>query len=257
MADLACPSCGKTVKGKAGLLVHVSCWCCKNQSNLTSLLQQHHEHVQTVAEEKRRRLCLEYNGPDLGLPAHNHCPSWCYCDNPPALSIPVLTSIVAEELELLPEEGAPMDNIDINLDLDPISTSQQSSAQGTPTFVCTHSDGNDLFQQYQDTFLSYNPENITQLDHLCDGLIFQCPEPTDTQLSNLCGSYFAPFLSTTVWHLMEWFYNGSTQKSLEDLNSLINNFNAQWETCQLDNAPCDSSSPLFASDGWHTTLIPI
>ncbi|KAL4070238.1 hypothetical protein V8B97DRAFT_1917935 [Scleroderma yunnanense] len=59
MADLACPSCGKTVKGEAGLSVHVSCWCHKNQSNLTSLLQQCHEHVQTVAEEERRRLHLE------------------------------------------------------------------------------------------------------------------------------------------------------------------------------------------------------
>ncbi|KAL4065587.1 hypothetical protein V8B97DRAFT_1919727 [Scleroderma yunnanense] len=59
MADLACPSCGKAIKGEAGLSVHVSHWCCKNQSNLASLLQQCHEHVQTVAEEERRILCLE------------------------------------------------------------------------------------------------------------------------------------------------------------------------------------------------------
>ncbi|KAL4073377.1 hypothetical protein V8B97DRAFT_1916743 [Scleroderma yunnanense] len=166
MTNLACPSCGKTVKGEAGLLVHVSCWCCKNQSNLASVLQQHCEHVQTMAKEERRRLhleaekeaesvCLEQEQDALhavtcqlaepcGLPAHNCHPPQHYYDDPPALSIPVLTPAVAEDLEFLTEEGALMDDINMNLGVNPISTSQQSSAQGPPAFVHTHSDGNDF-----------------------------------------------------------------------------------------------------------------
>jgi len=70
---------------------------------------------------------------------------------------------------------------------------------------------------------------------------------------------------------MGWFYNNSTQKSLEDLNGLVHNviladdfdcedlrdFSAQQETHRLNAAPRDPSSSLFTSDGWHTASIPI
>jgi len=59
MADIACPSCGKTVKGERGLSVHISRWCAANQSDLTDLLQQHRAYAQTIAEEEKLRIRIE------------------------------------------------------------------------------------------------------------------------------------------------------------------------------------------------------
>ncbi|KAH0826334.1 hypothetical protein J3R83DRAFT_5287 [Lanmaoa asiatica] len=56
MAEIICPSCGKKVKGEHGLSLHTSCWCRKNQSGFTDLLQQRREHAQSVAAEEQRRL---------------------------------------------------------------------------------------------------------------------------------------------------------------------------------------------------------
>ena len=47
------------MKGECGLLVHVSCWCTANQSDLTDLLQQCRAYTQTIAEEEKRRICIE------------------------------------------------------------------------------------------------------------------------------------------------------------------------------------------------------
>ena len=59
MADTPCPSCSKIMKGECGLSVHISCWCTANQLDLTNLLQQHQAYTQTVAEEEKRRICIE------------------------------------------------------------------------------------------------------------------------------------------------------------------------------------------------------
>jgi len=158
---------------------------------------------------------------------------------------------------------------DINMDSIESNASQSSSTH-SPAYVRTESDGNDLFRQYEGTFPSYDPENFTVLENLCDDSIFQqsghSNEPREHR-----ESYFAPFLNATVWRLMEWFYNSSTQKSIHDLDRLVHNviladdfdredlcdFNAQRETRRLDEAPRDPSSSHFTLDGWHTTSIPI
>lgn len=139
-------------------------------------------------------------------------------------------------------------------------------------YACTQPDGNDLFRQHHGTYPSYDPENSVVLEHLCDGPTFQCSQGShDTHLAAPRTSYFAPFLNATVWRLMGWFYNGSTQKSLDDLNHLVHNvilaedfdhkdlrnFSAQQETRRLDEAPQDPLSSFFTSDGWRTTSIPI
>ncbi|KAL4078927.1 hypothetical protein V8B97DRAFT_1914697 [Scleroderma yunnanense] len=136
MAELACPSCGKIVKGE-------------------------HEHVETIGEEERR-VCLEaeqqaeqehlewqqdaflaYDGPDFGkdvewwpsgLPTHNcHLPQQ-YHDDPPALAIPIPIPIVTEESE--PGES----NVFVLMD----DVAPQSSSTHS-LYVYTQSDGNDLF----------------------------------------------------------------------------------------------------------------
>lgn len=170
---------------------------------------------------------------------------------------------IAMEEEKLPDESeysisAPMDGVEMD-------------TTHFPASVHTLLDGNDLFQQYQGAFPIYNPENSTVLKHLCDGPTFQRSENSDGQLATPRVSYFAPFLNATVWCLMGWFYNSLTQKSLDDLNYLVNdiiladdfnckdlrNFSAQQETCRLDEVPHNPSSLLFASNGWCTTSIPI
>ncbi|KAG8214417.1 hypothetical protein J3R82DRAFT_9424 [Butyriboletus roseoflavus] len=111
--------------------------------------------------------------------------------------------------------------------MDHDSSTSTSSSSGI-IYICTESDGNNLFWQYQSNFPSYNPENTSSLDQLCDGQAFQHSDPAPlilhlgSQLSvSLRESYFTPFLNTTIWHLMGWFYSGLTQKSLEDLNTLV------------------------------------
>ncbi|KAF8546009.1 hypothetical protein OG21DRAFT_1587857, partial [Imleria badia] len=80
-----------------------------------------------------------------------------------------------------------------------------------------------------------------------------------------------PFTNATIWQLLSWFYNSTTQKSLDDLNNLVHNviladnfksdnlhkFNARRETKQLDNPTSDTSRSFSTPDSWHTTSIPI
>ncbi|KAI9463409.1 hypothetical protein HD554DRAFT_2175502 [Boletus coccyginus] len=68
---------------------------------------------------------------------------------------------------------------------------------------------------------------------------------------------------------MSWFYNSTSQKSLNNLNHLIhevilaNNFNlnnlhqfnAQHEIRQLDDTPSNTSLSFSTSDSWHTTFV--
>ena len=76
-----------------------------------------------------------------------------------------------------------------------------------------------------------------------------------------------------TWHLINWFYNSSAQKSLADLDFLVKtmmladdfnskhleDFDARCEMKHLDDSPPhdpSAMSPTF-SDGWHTMSISI
>ena len=217
----------------------------------------------------------QYDGPDLsedverwpsGLPTRNRRLPKRYRDEPPPLPVAVPSPMTAdpEECEVLDDlaPGGP----DIEMDIGP-SASPPASIHAPPSF-CTELDSHNLFREYCGGFPSYDPENSMSLDHLSDGPTFQrAPASPPSSPKN----YFAPFLNATTWRLISWFYNSSPQKSLHDLDCLVQDviladdfdcddlreFNAQRETKRLDNAPHDSSSPLFSSDGWHTTSIPI
>ena len=174
---------------------------------------------------------------------------------------------VTEEPTDFHSDAAPFVD-DINMDSDESNASRSSSTH-SPVHVCTDSDGNDLFRQYQGAFPSYDPKNLTVLENLCDDSTFQQSEHSNEPGEHR-ESYFAPFLNATVWRLMEWFYS-STQKSIGDLDHLVHDviladnfdredlcdFSAQRETRRLDEAPRDPSSSRFTSDRWHTTSIPI
>lgn len=70
---------------------------------------------------------------------------------------------------------------------------------------------------------------------------------------------------------MNWFYNSSLQKSIEDLRRLVDDvilaedfdredlrdFNPTREAKRLDRAENDPSSSIFSSDGWHEASVEI
>lgn len=85
-------------------------------------------------------------------------------------------------------------------------------------------------------------------------------------------SIFAPFLNATTFRLMNWFYSGSSMKSLGELDSLVNNvlladdfdredlrsFSAARESQRLDDwEDVKDESPFAASDGWHESSVKI
>ena len=81
--------------------------------------------------------------------------------------------------------------------------------------------------------------------------------------------FFAPFLNATIFRLMNWFYSGSPSKSIDELQSLIDNviltpdfkisdfgdFNAKRELRRLDddmetNSNNSCSTPFANKNGW-------
>jgi len=100
---------------------------------------------------------------------------------------------------------------DLDMDMDPIpSPTSSGDAAG---YVCTESDGNDLFHQYLDCFPSHDPENSTSLIHLCDGPTFQCKEADEdaqlpaSPLASLWQNYFEPFLNAMVSRTKQVWYS--------------------------------------------------
>jgi hypothetical protein len=228
----------------------------------------------------------QFDGPDLsenveqrpsGLPSRNRCLPQRYCDIPPPLPIPVPVPAIIDP----GDEPLGNDLPAIPSDIEMNTVEEMSTSQELPidTSHCrqTEPDGNDLFREYSARFPSHDPENVTSLEHLCDGPTFQRVEDDkDAQLllsrgpaSSTLKNYFSPFLNATIWRLMSWVYNSATQKSLDDLNHLVHDviladdfnsndlhqFNARHETKWLDDTPSDTS--FSTSDGWHTTSISI
>jgi len=160
--------------------------------------------------------------------------------------------------------------LNFEVDIEPMASPRSpASSTSTPHTFHTESDSHDLFCEYHGGFPSYDPENSMSLDHLSDGPTFH--RAPASPLSSPCKNYFAPFLNATTWRLINWFYSSSPQKSLQDLDCLVqdviladdfdrddlHNFSAHRETKRLDDAPRNSSSSLFSADGWCTTSIPI
>ncbi|KAF9455696.1 hypothetical protein BDZ94DRAFT_1277580, partial [Collybia nuda] len=102
--------------------------------------------------------------------------------------------------------------------------------EAAPTTIETEPNEFGLYRVYM-TFPTNDPDETLDLDDVCDA-----PGLAVSQDSSACrtwwsgfGSevqdtkekYFAPFLNTTVFRLMNWFYNGSNMKSLAELDSLV------------------------------------
>lgn len=82
---------------------------------------------------------------------------------------------------------------------------------------------------------------------------------------------YHPFDNSTIYRLMSWYYNGSTTKSISDLNKLVNDillandfsqehlkgFEAGKEYKRLDDYQKDPGSGLAARDGWIEASVPL
>jgi hypothetical protein len=133
---------------------------------------------------------------------------------------------------------------------------------------------------YPGGHLSFTPDELYTLNQVADFSNFM--QDTSSQmhpwwsvfgssLENLETKYFAPFLNTSVFRLMKWFYSGSNLKSLGELDHLVNEvilakdfdkkdfsgFRAARESERLDNFSSDPRSHFSTDDGWIETSIKI
>ena len=83
------------------------------------------------------------------------------------------------------------------------------------------------------------------------------------------GGLFAPFLNSTVFRLMNWFYSGANVKSIAELDRLVKevlladdfdrdhlkDFSATRELRRLDTE--DQKSPFAKENGWKTSTVKI
>ena len=130
-----------------------------------------------------------------------------------------------------------------------------------------------LFRSYTSR-PTYIPDEDLPLDAVCDtaGLAVatsgpgcqsvSAPLPPLASADDTSGSLFSPFLNPSVFRLVNWFYNGSNMKSVEELDRLVNDvvlaedfnpsdlrgFRAAKELNRLDSyRECPEFSP---NDGW-------
>lgn len=149
------------------------------------------------------------------------------------------------------------------------------------SFVKTDPDDFGVYRVYT-THPSTNPDEIQDLESHCDapGLAtasgtrekrwwtgFGCAAP-DLSLHE---PFFAPFLNATVFRLMNWFYSGSSTKSVAQLQSLVEDvllapdfkvsdlsgFNARRELRRLDGEDFGTSSPLTNQNGWRQSTVKV
>ena len=92
-----------------------------------------------------------------------------------------------------------------------------------------------------------------------------------SSLKTVTNDIFTPFLNATVFHLMNWFYTGSTQKSLAELDWLVHEvilapdfntqdlkgFQAAKEAERMDQWKEDPKSSFSSNDGWIKTTVGI
>ncbi|TFK38281.1 hypothetical protein BDQ12DRAFT_698836 [Crucibulum laeve] len=119
---------------------------------------------------------------------------------------------------------------------------------------------------------TYTPDELFQINHICDSENFAADSNTNhsrawwssfsSSIKKPTLDYFAPFKSPSVFRLMDWFYSGSTKKSLGELDRLVKfkkedltSFCASHEAVRLDDLADSSSkshgnSAFTAKDGW-------
>lgn len=139
-----------------------------------------------------------------------------------------------------------------------------------------------LYRVYT-SYPSSNPDNDRNLADCCDAPGLETvPKPNAPrwwagfgcnalELTRSAHKHvFAPFLNVTVFRLMNWFYSGSSSKSIVELQSLVDDvllapdfqlsdlkdFNARRELRRLDEAGTEGKTTQFGNqNGWRESTV--
>lgn len=154
-----------------------------------------------------------------------------------------------------------------------------------PNVIKTDRDEFGLYRLYM-SYPPTNPDEMQDLESRCDapGLVTVSRNGgkrwwTDFGYSMLDlpiqkDGFFVPFLNATVFRLMNWFYSGSSLKSIAELQSLVDNvilapdfkisdldgFNAKRELRRLDgeaetNSNNSPSTPFANTNRWKQSSV--
>jgi hypothetical protein len=166
--------------------------------------------------------------------------------------------------------------------------SEGQSTSDTPPSVasahCTLPNSYGVYCIYPAGKLSYSLDELYSIDTVLDSVGLAKPEnsefqansqpwwalPSPSDLSTWKQNYFHPFPNMSIFHLMTWFYDGSSTKSLLDLDNLVENvilaadfdkldflnFYALHEAQHLDKSQ-DLMSCFSAEDGWNEIEVEI
>ena len=172
----------------------------------------------------------------------------------------------------------------------PTITSTTETTQSHPiTWLHTRPDRYRVYRAYMKKFPSLNPDNDLSLDLQCDSPNFSLPtnaagnrlilpgfgasldklRGNEASLDELRSNIFAPFLNTSVYRMMHWYYSGSDQKSFNELDRLVHSvilspdfdvnhlrgFRASREAGRLDKHTAGETSTLKLTDGWIKTTL--
>ena len=144
--------------------------------------------------------------------------------------------------------------------------------------TCPNSYG--VYQIYPDGEPSYSPDEIYTLNSVFDESLAIAKDPEEHSdshpwwaaalSSDKKNSYYAPFPTATHFRLVNWFYDGSTSKTLSGLDDLVKNvllasdfkredlvgFRAACEAERLDRSH-HTQSRFSADDGWIESSVEI
>jgi hypothetical protein len=149
----------------------------------------------------------------------------------------------------------------------PVETPQELPE---PISIDTEPNEFGLYRSYP-SMPSHDPDEDTSLDSVCDSPGLAVVDRASgnwwsglgCSFTKSIGNFFVPFANASVFRLMEWFYNGSSVKSIADLDTLVSGvilaedfdpkhlegFSATRELKRLDDY---SGGPgLAENDGWR------
>ena len=148
-----------------------------------------------------------------------------------------------------------------------------------PLAHCTHPNSYGIYRVYPGGEASYSPDELYSLDSVTEDSVavakdseeYSCPWWTAApSFSSDTMNYYAPFPTASHFRLMQWFYDGSTSKTLSALDNLIQDvllssdfkteelvgFRAAHEAERLDQSH-HTQSRFSADDGWIKSSVEI
>jgi hypothetical protein len=94
---------------------------------------------------------------------------------------------------------------------------------------CTSPNSYGIYRVYPDGKVTYSPDELYSLDTVADSSMTMVnnleedSHPWWTSAPSDNNDYYAPFPTASHFHLMQWFYDSLTLKSLSALNDLVKN----------------------------------